>query len=174
MRITKLMLSLALALFSASCGSDDQEGTGGQGTGGQGTGGEGAGGGEGGGAPCDALPGEGVYATFLVAGSETYHASITNPDGIDQAIALWQGTSTATIPVGQLVCAPAPWSCPWSFHQDPASIQFAEVAVEVCDGTPSYVEEHCAQFGDQYCPWAAELVDLRDCRTDPSCPPVPH
>ena len=157
MRISTLSIAIALSMFAASCGSDDQPGTGGHaghggaghggdaghggagqggaghggaGQGGAGQGGAGhGGGGQGGAAPCGELPAEGVYATFLVAGSETYHASITNPDGIDQAIALWQGTSTANIPVGQLVCTQAAWNCPWSFHQDPATVQFAEVTI---------------------------------------------
>jgi hypothetical protein len=41
----------------------------------------------------------------------------------------------------------------------------AEVAIEVCDGLPSYVEENVDEFVDRvgrYCPWAAQLVELRD------------
>jgi len=114
-----------------------------------------------------------VYATFRVAGSEIYYASITSVGGIDQAIALWHGQSIANIPNGALVCEAVPWNCPWSFHQDPASIQFAEMTIEVCDGTPSYVDQNCAGFGGQYCPWSTELIELRDCRADPSCPVVP-
>jgi hypothetical protein len=155
-------------------GSAGDGGTGGADVGGAG-GAAGMGGApsQGGGAPCDALPSEGVYATFRVAGNETYYASITSAGAIDQAIALWRGQSMANIPNGTLVCEPVLWSCPWSFHQDPASIQFAEVTIEVCDGTPSYVDQNCATFGGQYCPWSVELVDLRDCRSDASCPTVP-
>lgn len=44
-------------------------------------------------------------------------------------------------------------------------VEWAEMAIEVCDGTVSYIdslgyEGYVAQHGDRYCPWDAELVDL--------------
>jgi hypothetical protein len=119
-------------------------------------------------------PTSGVYATFRVARSEIFHAWITDSEGIDQAVALWQGVSRARIPAGLLICESVEWNCPWSWHLDPDSIRFAEFAIEICDGTPSYVEANCGSFGPYYCPWSAELIELRDCREDPKCPPVPH
>ena len=116
----------------------------------------------------------GLLATIAV-GEETFHVSITHPDGAAQARALWNGSSEATIPAGELVCEPTAWNEPWTWHLAPDSVRFAEVTAEVCDGAPSYVEEHCASFGaGQYCPWSAELVDLRDCTADPGCPQVPR
>jgi hypothetical protein len=173
MRAHLLFMLPLLLTIAPACGDGGTGGAGGSGaTTTTGTGGAGTGGGTGGSAPCGALPTEGVYAKFDVVG-ETYHASITNPMGIDQAIALWKGTSTAAIPNGKAICAPVPWNCPWTFHQDPASITFAELTIEVCDGTPSYVQDHCADFANGYCPWSAKLVELRDCRTDAACPVVP-
>jgi len=118
------------------------------------------------------LPGDGLYATIRVL-TEVYRQRITSPAGIQGALELWAGTSSASIPVGDLVCAPEPWNCGWSWHVDPDTIEWASAAIEVCDGTVSYIEANCAQFVSQYCPWSAELVELRDCRTDPGCPPVP-
>lgn len=119
--------------------------------------------------------GEGLYATFQSVDSESeiFHARITNPVGIDEAIALWRGTSRARIPIADLRCQPVDWNAPWSWHLDPSTVRFAEVTIEVCDARPSYVEEHCESFGARYCPWGVELVDLRDCRYDPDCPQVP-
>jgi hypothetical protein len=173
------MISLG-CLLSAACGSEgggSTTATGGAGgaatgTGGAATGTGGAGGGAVGEPPCAAWPSGGVYAKFDVAG-EAYYASITNPMGINQAIALWKGSSNANIPNGNLVCSAAPYNCPFRFYQDPASITFAEVTIEVCDGAPSYVDMNCASFGARYCPWSAKLVELRDCRTDAACPVVP-
>jgi len=123
---------------------------------------------------CSALPAAGVYATFRVV-SDVFQASITNTTGIDQALALWRGQSQAKIPVGQLECGNGTYNCGWTWRMSPASITFAEVTIEVCDATPSYVQGNCASFPNgTYCPWSAELIDLRDCRTQPSCPPVPR
>lgn len=120
------------------------------------------------------LPRSGLYATFKV-GTETFRQQITSAAGISGALALWKGTSNAGIPVGTLDCRCTGWNCPWNFHMDPASITFTHIAIEVCDGTPSYVNSHCSDFGlGSYCPWSAVLTSLRDCRISPSCPTVPR
>jgi hypothetical protein len=44
---------------------------------------------------------------------------------------------------------------PWSWHLDPEEIEMAEMTTEVCNGTPSYVEEHLDEFIEtvgRYCP----------------------
>ena len=120
------------------------------------------------------LPNAGLYATFAV-GSETFHASITHPDGIAQARALWSGSSTASIPNAELVCSPESWNAPWHWHMRPETVRFAEATMEVCDGEPSFVEANCATFGaGRYCPWSAQMTELRDCSTDRQCPDVPR
>jgi hypothetical protein len=120
------------------------------------------------------LPKGGLLATFRVV-DETFHSLITNPTGIQQAIDLWQGRSTATIPVGRLECKRRRYNCPYHWHQVPSSIEFADFAIEVCDGLPSFVEDDCPNFGaGQYCPFAAELTLLQDCRKSRRCPVVPR
>lgn len=122
------------------------------------------------------LPSGGVYATFHV-GNEVFHASITNPTSINDAIALWRGKSNKKIPVGKLSCTAAAWNAPWHWQQVPSTVTFSTHAIEVCDGIPSYVEAHCAGFGiGYYCPWNAKMVELRDCRSSTGtniCPLVP-
>lgn len=120
------------------------------------------------------LPVGGLYATFSAAG-EIFRTSITHPDGIAQARATWAGTSNAHIPIGDLVCSSKSWNAPWHWHMDPESVRMAEVTIELCDGMPSFVEANCvAAGGGQFCPWSAQLVELRDCSTDPTCPVVPR
>jgi hypothetical protein len=123
---------------------------------------------------CGTLPSSGVYATFRVV-NDVFRASITNPTGIDQALALWTGKSQAKIPVGILECGNGAFNCGWSWSMTPSSITFAELTIEVCDATPSYVQGNCASFPDgRFCPWSAELTELRDCRTQATCPVVPR
>lgn len=120
------------------------------------------------------LPVGGLYATFRV-GNESFRQQITSWSGMSEAIALWKGQSNKHIPIGELDCSCTGWNCQWGFSMDPASVRFASSAVEVCDGLPSYVDPHCETFGmGSYCPWSAQLVDLRDCRRSPSCPRVPR
>ena len=101
-----------------------------------------------------------LLATFQVS-SETFHAVIANPTGIDQALMLWSGRSDASVPAGLLVAKPVSWNQPWSWHLDPASIVFGEVTIEACDALPSFVEQNLGTFGNRYCPWPAVLVGLQ-------------
>jgi hypothetical protein len=80
----------------------------------------------------------GVYAALQV-GEDQFHAWITDPVAIEQALALWEGQSTATSPAARVVCTAVSWNCPWSWHIDPSDLQFVEAAVELCDGQPSWL-----------------------------------
>ncbi|MCS6790225.1 MAG: hypothetical protein NZ580_04510 [Bacteroidia bacterium] len=49
----------------------------------------------------------------------------------------------------------------WSWHIDPTSVEFAEMAIEACDARPSYVEDNLQTWTEQvgnYCPWGGRLV----------------
>ena len=149
-RIGKLFVALITIAVLASC-SDDS------------------------GSCCKGLPQNGgLYATFDATG-EQFHASITNANGIAEARALWTGSSSPRFPASPLICDAVDWNSPWSWHMDPENLRFAEIAAEICDGTPSYVEANCKTFGGgRYCPWSAQMVELRDCDAGPECPSVPH
>ena len=50
-------------------------------------------------------------------------------------------------------------NAPWSWHIDPATLEFADVTTEVCDGLPSYVEDGTLT-SDTYCPWSADVIAI--------------
>lgn len=60
-------------------------------------------------------------------------------------------------PSGTLRRGDGGFNSPWTWHLDPATTRMVEVAVEVCDGRPSYVEEHFPD-GSPYCPWSARVL----------------
>lgn len=118
-------------------------------------------------APDEALRG-GVVAVFDVSG-EQFRVWITNPETIEQVLALRQGTSRANIPNGVLRTGPGQGNHnrPYSWHLDPEEIAMAEVTIELCDGRPSFIEANRDQFiGEvgRYCPWNARLLQVRDHR----------
>lgn len=120
------------------------------------------------------LPTSGLYATFRV-GTETFSQQITTSTAMADAIAVWRGQSNKRIPTGQLACQCTGWNCQWRFRIRPETLVMANAAIELCDGMPSYVDSHCPTFGGgQYCPWQAQLIDLRDCRFNRACPRVPR
>lgn len=54
----------------------------------------------------------------------------------------------------------------WHWHIVPDEWDFAEISIEVCDGTPGYIEEHRDEWVKtvkRYCPWSSYV--LRECVT---------
>jgi hypothetical protein len=47
----------------------------------------------------------------------------------------------------------------YSWHIDPASVEFAQSSTEVCDGRPSYVEDG-SHASERFCPWSAVVVEI--------------
>jgi hypothetical protein len=110
----------------------------------------------------------GLLATFE-AREELFRVWVTNPQTIQQILDLQAGESSATIPNGRILRGPGrdAHNLPWSWHLDPQEIEMAEMTTEVCDGWPSYVDEHLDEFVDvvgRFCPWNARLVEVRDLR----------
>ena len=66
--------------------------------------------------------------------------------------------------MGTIVKETAPYNPNWSYHFDPATIVFFEIAIEVCDANIGYVEENLADAGgaflpkNHWCPWQSRLV----------------
>lgn len=108
----------------------------------------------------------GVLATFDVVG-EPLHIWTQRSDTIAQWFDLLGGNSTANIPNGPLLSGPGAGghNAPYSWHFDPTEVTMAELAIEACDATPTYVEENPDQFFQiGYCPWSADLTSLADYR----------
>lgn len=137
-----MLVALAAALLAGvACGNDDDD--------------------------SNALSG-GVLATFEVEG-ETFKVWVTNPDTIEQILALRDGTSMANIPNGVLREGPGEGdhNAPRNWHLDPEEIAMAEVTIEICDGAPWYIDENLDEFIETVghnCPWAAQLVEVEDLR----------
>ena len=63
-------------------------------------------------------------------------------------------------PIGPLRSGDGGFNAPWTWHLDPAQTRFTEAAIEVCDGRPSYVEQHQSDY-PTYCPWGARILAER-------------
>ena len=97
-------------------------------------------------------------ATFQVVG-ETYKIELATPELVAHARQLLAGEKVASIPLGTVVRDGGGVNAPWSWHIDPATLQFADNTIEVCDGLPSYVEDHTVTSPD-YCPWSAKVIAI--------------
>jgi hypothetical protein len=104
-------------------------------------------------------------AVFLInscpdAAGETFRALMRDPALIAEAERLI-ATGDRRILIGTLRAGNGGFNAPWSWHQDPATLEFADVAVEVCDGCASFVENDLDVWLNNvgfYCPWAAVFL----------------
>jgi hypothetical protein len=94
-----------------------------------------------------------------VGDRETFKVLLTDPGDIAIARDLAAGAAAPSIPNGKIIRGSADVNEGYSWHLDPADIEFAEVTTEVCDGLPSYVEDGSLS-GDRFCPWSAEVVSI--------------
>lgn len=100
-----------------------------------------------------------VIVTFRVAGTEQYKIRLTDPADIEVARRLLADQDAPHIPNGVVVRGSPGVNVGYSWHIDPETLEFADVATEVCDGLPSYVEKGLIT-SDRYCPWSAELIAI--------------
>lgn len=102
---------------------------------------------------------EPTVATFEVAEQGTYKIELATPELIEHVKDLMAGSEEGRIPSGRIVRDSPGVNAPWSWHIDPASLEFVDVTTEVCDGLPEYVEDGTLT-SDYYCPWNAEVVAI--------------
>lgn len=93
-----------------------------------------------------------------VAG-ERFVLRLANPEAIALAEANLRGENTR-IPFGTVRRGNGGFNQPWSWHLDPADATFVDLAIEICDGRPSYLETHLDEY-ERYCPWGGRVVARR-------------
>ena len=99
-------------------------------------------------------------AEFIVdVVGERFVLRTTHGPTIELAEANLRGENTM-FPLGPLRPGHGGFNQPWTWHLDPEATRFVEIAIEVCDGRPSYVEAHQADYGT-YCPWGAKVIGRR-------------
>jgi hypothetical protein len=101
----------------------------------------------------------GVVVTIRV-GDEEYRVLLTDPDDIATAEDLAAGDRDQLIPVGTIVRTDdGGVNTGYSWHIDPASFEWAELTMELCDGRPSFVQDGTLT-SDIFCPWSGVVVSL--------------
>ena len=101
----------------------------------------------------------GVVVTLRVADAEEYRIRLTDSDDIAIAQKLLAGAVAPRIPNGRVVRGNPDVNVGYSWHIDPASVEFADTTTEVCDGRPSDVEKGTIT-SEWYCPWSAQVVAI--------------
>ncbi|MEG4848840.1 hypothetical protein QUB05_30940 [Microcoleus sp. F10-C6] len=110
-----------------------------------------------------AAPARFVFET--AGGGDPFVIELTDESKIQQARNILNGTQKdETHVVGRIIPRPAPYNPKWSYQLDPATISFFSYAIEVCDASTTYVEDHLDEAGGAFlpglywCPWSSRLV----------------
>ena len=109
-----------------------------------------------------------AFATFSFADGKTVRAFVSDPQTVAQLMEIAAGKKKDMIPNGIIVDdrpGKSPYDPKWSWHFKPETIHMADVTIEVCDGTPSYIEENMDEWFQgqkeaRYCSWSAHLEKL--------------
>lgn len=106
-----------------------------------------------------------AYFVMTDVTRQEFVIKLTDPHKIRHARDLLSGATTFQPHViGRIEKRPAPYNWRWSFHLRPETIDFFDFAIEVCDATTPYVEEHLDEAGGPFlpgllwCPWSSRLV----------------
>jgi hypothetical protein len=90
---------------------------------------------------------------------------LDDDDKIQHARNILSGKETERTHVhGRLIKRKQPYNPKFNFYLDPSTIDFFQMAIEVCDANMVYVEDHldeaCGAFlpGCHWCPWDSRLT----------------
>lgn len=105
------------------------------------------------------------YFAFMQHPDQEFVFELTDDAKIAHARRIISGEEKEKVHVmGRILKRSVPYNPKWSFHLDPASVDFFAVAIEVCDANMVYVEDHldeaCGAFlpGCVWCPWDSTVV----------------
>jgi hypothetical protein len=102
---------------------------------------------------------------FTDVSDKEFIIRLTNEERIAEARRIISGEEKEAIHVmGSIRKQRVDYNPGWSFHLDPDTITFFAIAIEVCDASIVYVEDHldeaCGGFlpGCVWCPWSSRLT----------------
>lgn len=107
-----------------------------------------------------------AYFEVVEQGSpDRFVIKLVEPAKIDFARRIASGREKRRVHVmGTVVPKKAPYNPLWSYHLEPATITFFDMAMEVCDAAIKYVEDHLDEVGGpmlpdaRWCPWGSRLA----------------
>lgn len=104
-----------------------------------------------------------AYRYFLVSSlTENFVVRTSDPAVLQVADSLLAlpAESRNMLVIGPIDRGDEGYNRPWNWHFKTNQWTFAEAAIELCDGMPSYVHQHLDEWLDtvgSYCPWSSRL-----------------
>jgi hypothetical protein len=104
-----------------------------------------------------------AYRYFLVSSlTEQFIVRTSDPAVLHKADSLLAlpAESRNMLVIGPIDRGDDGYNKPWNWHFKTNQWGFAELAIELCDGMPSYVNDHLEEWLNtvgSYCPWSSRL-----------------
>jgi len=104
------------------------------------------------------------FAFDVPPAPEEFVIKLTDPERIAQARRILVGEDPPLHIMGRVQRRRAAYNPPWHVRLAPKTIEFFELAVEVCDASIAYLDEHRREIGGAFlpgriwCPWGSRLV----------------
>lgn len=115
--------------------------------------------------PASAADSEAYFAFETRPGETPFTIKLTDPAKIQKARDILSGKETEkTHVLGRIIKRPADYNSKWSYQLDPDTTDFFAFAIEVCDASTQYTEDHLDEAGGAFlpgafwCPWSSRLV----------------
>jgi hypothetical protein len=93
---------------------------------------------------------------------DKFMAYASNPEAIQFLTDNYYGLNNMFVS-GRLVIGNGGFNSTWSWHLDPDDVSMTEFAIELCDGTPSEVENNLPYWLFQvetFCPWSSKVIEI--------------
>ncbi|WP_328557771.1 MULTISPECIES: BP74-related protein [unclassified Streptomyces] len=107
--------------------------------------------------------GDAAYFNMRDITGHNFVIEITRPEVIKEAREIVKNGEQKIV-IGRIIKRAAPYNPQWDFHFNPDTVSFADGAIEVCDSTIPYVEDHLDEAGGPFlpglywCPWSGRLT----------------
>jgi hypothetical protein len=92
--------------------------------------------------------------------NEYFCVYITDPATLELAYRDARG-EIRRIVTGKVKAGNDGYNQPWSWHLDPDTVRLVEIAAEICDGRPSFVEQDLQYWLNKtFCPWGSDVISI--------------
>ncbi|MEU1498891.1 calmodulin-binding protein [Streptomyces sp. NPDC005732] len=104
-----------------------------------------------------------AYFNLRDVTGHNFVVEITRPALIQEARDIVRNGDRKVV-IGRIIKTQARYNPQWDFHYNPDTASFADAAIEVCDATVPYVEDHLDEAGGAFlpglywCPWTGRLT----------------
>ncbi len=108
--------------------------------------------------------GDAAYFNMRDITGHNFTIEINNPGTIREAREI-VASGERKIVIGRIIKTQASYNPEWDFHYNPDTVSFADHAIEVCDATTPYVQDHLDEAGGAFlpglywCPWTGRLTE---------------